>query len=123
MNAIRFSFFTVFSEGLNSVGKVSFKSTFSIKDRGQPSILVTSLSEKEPAIFKKTGTAKDFDVSSMFRHVLCLKQTTIDHVRVYPDLAGIHVLLHVLKKENESDDVTKTKFLKLWDFLKYSEST
>ena len=61
MNAIRFSFFTVFSEGLNSVGKVSFKSTFSIKDRGHPSILVTSLSEKEPAIFKKTGTAKDFE--------------------------------------------------------------
>ena len=46
--------FTDFSAGVNSVGKVSFRSTFSIKDRGQPSILVTSLSEgddEEPKTF------------------------------------------------------------------------
>lgn len=47
------SCFTVFKEGVNSVGKVSFKSTLSIKDRGHPSILVTSLSKEEPTIFEK----------------------------------------------------------------------
>lgn len=50
---IRLSCFTVLSEGVNSVGKVSFKSTFSIKDRGHPSILVTSLSKEEPTVFEK----------------------------------------------------------------------
>lgn len=50
MKSIHLSCFTDFSEGVNSVGKVSFRSTFSIKDLGQPSILVTSLSEEEPAI-------------------------------------------------------------------------
>ena len=53
MKQTRLSFFTVFREGVNSVGKGSFKSTFSIKDRGHPSILVTSLSEEEPANAEK----------------------------------------------------------------------
>ena len=53
MKQTRLSFFTAFREGVNSVGKGSFKSTFSIKDRGHPSILVTSLSEEEPADAEK----------------------------------------------------------------------
>ena len=81
MKLIRFSFFTVFSEGVNSVGKVSFKSTFSIKDRGHPSILVTSLYEEEPAIFKKNYSGRPRKIgserTSCLRHLLYTQQNIL----------------------------------------------